>query len=106
SKAAIREHLVYGATKAAVDQITRISALELGQHQIRVNAVNPTVVWTDLGKMVWSDPAKSQPLIDRIPLHRFNEVKDVVNTIVYLLSDKADMITGACIPVDGGYTAC
>lgn len=46
-------------------------ALEVGQHNIRVNAVNPTVVMTDMGRKVWSDPQKNQPLLDRIPLHKF-----------------------------------
>lgn len=71
SKVALWNHTVYGATKAAVDSITKAMALELGEYNIRVNAVNPTVVWTDMGKREWSDPEKSKPLLDRTPLHRF-----------------------------------
>ncbi|RWS01900.1 L-xylulose reductase-like protein [Leptotrombidium deliense] len=106
SMAALKDHLIYGATKAAVDQLTRTMALELGEHQIRVNAVNPTVVWTDMAKVGWSDPVKAKNMTDRIPLHRFAEVEDVVHAIIFLLSDKADMITGTCLPIDGGFTAC
>jgi len=69
---ALREHTVYCATKAAIDAITRVMALELGVHNIRAVAVGPTVVLTDMGRLGWSDPKKSKPMLDRIPLHRFS----------------------------------
>lgn len=102
-------------------------ALELGSNGIRVNCVNPTVVMTDMGRMAWSDPAKSKPLLDRMPIRRFAgsgalpmhlivplfvdivdvnvEVNDVVDAVLWLLSDSSSMTTGACIPVDGGMTS-
>lgn len=46
-------------------------ALELGKYNIRVNAVNPTVVMTDMGRLGWADPNKAEPLLKRIPLHKF-----------------------------------
>lgn len=46
-------------------------ALELGKYNIRVNSVNPTVVMTEMGKLYWADPKKAEPLLNRIPLHRF-----------------------------------
>lgn len=70
-KAALADHVVYGATKAAVDSITRCMALELGQHNIRVNSVNPTVVWTEMGAKHWSDEKRSKPMLEKIPLHKF-----------------------------------
>lgn len=60
-----------GASKAGLDMLARVMALELGQHEIRVNCVNPTVVLTEMGVQVWSDPAKSKPLLDKMPLKRF-----------------------------------
>ncbi|RWS20596.1 dehydrogenase-like protein, partial [Leptotrombidium deliense] len=96
--------LVYSATKAAIDQITRVSALELGKHQIRVNAVNPGAVMTEI--MQNAPKHLVDAVIGRMPLQRAAQVNDVANLIAYLLSDKADMITGACIPIDGGYGAC
>ena len=106
SQVALDQHTVYSATKAALDSITRTMALELGRKQIRVNAVNPTVVWTDMGKVGWSDPAKSDHMKAKIPQGKFAEVKDVVHAILYLLSDQADMINGTTLPVDGGFLAC
>ena len=106
SLVALKEHVVYAASKAAVDGMTRVLALELGPHNIRVNTINPTVVMTDMGRYAWSDPAKAAPMLARIPLGRFAEVIDIVNVIIFLLSDKAAMIHGAIIPIDGGVTAC
>ncbi|XP_065836932.1 L-xylulose reductase-like [Oscarella lobularis] len=106
SMAALRDHAVYCASKGALDQLTRVMALELGPHRIRVNCVNPTVVMTDMGRLGWSDPKKAQPMLGKIPLKRFAEVEEVVHAILYLLSDKSSMITGTMLPVDGGFLAC
>ncbi|KAK2504116.1 hypothetical protein MC885_011184 [Smutsia gigantea] len=71
--------------------------------QIRVNAVNPTVVMTPMGQANWSDPQKAKTMLDRIPLGRFAEVENVVDTILFLLSDRSSMTTGSTMPVDGGF---
>lgn len=81
-------------------------ALELGPFNIRVNCVNPTVVLTEMGKLGWSDPKKSQQMLDKIPLGRFAEVSEVTNAVLFLLSDKSSMCTGIALPVDGGFLAC
>ncbi|XP_065197913.1 L-xylulose reductase-like isoform X2 [Sycon ciliatum] len=106
SMRAISGHSVYGTSKGAVDNLTRVMALELGPHKIRVNSVNPTVVLTAMGRENWSDPAVAKPMLDHIPLGRFAEVSEVVDPILYLLSDRSTMITGTMLPVDGGFTAC
>ncbi|XP_065213463.1 L-xylulose reductase-like [Planococcus citri] len=105
SKIALQDHTVYSATKAAIDATTRAMALELGKFNIRVNAVNPTVVMTDMGRLGWSDPQKAAPLLNRIPLHKFADTEDVVNTIIFLASDKAGMINATNIPIEGGILA-
>ncbi|XP_053309342.1 L-xylulose reductase [Spea bombifrons] len=106
SQCALQDHAVYCATKGALDMLTKVMALELGPKKIRVNSVNPTVVLTDMGRLGWSDPQKAGPMLSRIPLGRFAEVEDVVNGILFLLSDKSAMISGVCLPVDGGFLAC
>lgn len=104
SSRAIQDHTSYCTSKAGLDMLTKMMALELGQYNIRVNAVNPTVILTSMGKFAWSDPVKSAPLLDRIPLHRFAEVAECVDLVLFLLSDKASMVNGAHIPLDGGFS--
>jgi len=70
SQAALGDHTVYCATKGALDMVTKVAALEFGPHQVRVNAVNPTVTMTEMGKVGWSDPAKAGPMLAKIPLGR------------------------------------
>jgi len=61
--------------------------------------------WSD-EQMAWSDESKSKPMLARIPQGKFAEEQDVARAVCYLLSDKADMINGAFLPIDGGFLAC
>ncbi|KAL1494328.1 hypothetical protein ABEB36_009943 [Hypothenemus hampei] len=99
------DHTVYCASKGAVDAFTRSAANEYGKYGIRVNTVNPTVILTDMGRLGWSDPKVAGPMLERIPLRRFGEVDEVVNAIIFLLSDMSSMTTGTNINVDGGFIA-
>lgn len=105
SMVGLTDHAAYCASKGALDQLTRTMALELGRHNIRVNAVNPTVTLTPMGQMAWGDPAKSRPMLARIPLGRFAQPRDVAHAVAYLLSSQADLIHGVTLPVDGGFLA-
>ncbi|KAK2584771.1 hypothetical protein KPH14_007095 [Odynerus spinipes] len=105
SQAALKNHAVYCSSKGAVDMLSKTMALELGAHNIRVNTVNPTVVMTEMGKLGWSDKDKAESMLSKIPLGRFAEVDEVVDAIVYLLSDRSSMINGVTLPVDGGFLA-
>lgn len=104
SLVALDAHLCYCASKAAMDAITRSLCLEFGPHGIRVNSVNPTVTLTPMAEQAWADPAKSAAALKNIPLGRFAQVDEVVAPILFLLSGGASMISGAALPVDGGYT--
>jgi L-xylulose reductase len=105
SMAALADHAAYCASKGALDMLTKVMALELGPHQIRVNAVNPTVTLTPMGEMAWGDPRKSGPMLAKIPLGRFAKPYHVAQAVAYLLSEQSDMIHGVTLPVDGGYLA-
>ncbi|APA86754.1 SDR family oxidoreductase [Paraburkholderia sprentiae WSM5005] len=102
---ALDDHLSYSASKAALDAVTRALCIELGPHGIRVNSVNPTVTLTPMAVLAWSDPVKRDPALQAIPLRRFAESAEVAAPILFLLSDAASMISGVCLPIDGGYTA-
>lgn len=98
-------HISYASSKGAVDAMTRVSALELGKYNIRVNAVNPTVVMTPMSEWYWGREDIGGPMLETMPLHKWATEEDCAGPIVFLLSDAAAMITGVCLPVDGGYSA-
>jgi L-xylulose reductase len=97
------DHAAYCASKGALDSLTTVMANELGKHGIRVNAVNPVITLTPMAVKAWSDPVKAEPMLRRIPLGRFFEPVEVAETIAFLLSDKASMVNGIAMPVDGGF---
>jgi NAD(P)-dependent dehydrogenase (short-subunit alcohol dehydrogenase family) len=100
---ALRDHASYCASKAGLDQLSAVMAVELGQYGIRVNSVNPTVVLTEMGKRAWSDPAKGAPMLARIPLQRFAECEEIASVVCFLLTDGASMLNGLALRVDGGF---
>ena len=105
SLVALRGHISYGSSKAALDNITRVSAMELGPHGIRVNGVNPTVVMTPMSAWYWGRPEIQGPFLETMPLQKWATEDDIAAPVVFLLSDGAAMISGVCLPIDGGYTA-
>ena len=94
------------ASKGGMDEMTRVMAMELGPLKIRINSVNPTAVWTELAQRNNKDLSAFDKMLSMTPLGRLAEVEDIVNATLFLLSDKAAMITGVALPVDGGLTAC
>ncbi|MER8437412.1 SDR family oxidoreductase [Mesorhizobium sp. M1312] len=97
------DHAAYCASKGALDAMSRVMANELGRQGIRVNCVNPTVTLTPMAEKAWSDAAKAQSILNRIPLGRFLQPKDVAAVILFLLSDAAGTLNGLTLPVDGGF---
>jgi NAD(P)-dependent dehydrogenase (short-subunit alcohol dehydrogenase family) len=92
----------YGATKAGVVAMTRGLGRELGPSRIRVNAIAPAVVATDMVKTLLT-PEVRERIVARIPLGRLAEEDDVARLAVFLASDWSDFITGETIAVDGGF---
>jgi NAD(P)-dependent dehydrogenase (short-subunit alcohol dehydrogenase family) len=97
------DHAAYCASKGALDALSRVMANELGRQGVRVNCINPTVTLTPMAEKAWSDPAKAQPMLDRIPLGKFLQPEDVARVILFLLSDAAGSLNGLTLPVDGGF---
>ena len=97
------DHASYCASKGALDGLTRVMANELGRQGIRVNGVHPVITLTPMAVKAWSDPAKSGPMLKRVPMGRFVEPEEVAAVIAYLLSDEAAMVNGIDLPVDGGF---
>ncbi|XP_028377365.1 carbonyl reductase [NADPH] 2-like [Phyllostomus discolor] len=96
---------VYSSTKGAMTMLTKTMALELGPHKIRVNSVNPTVVLTAMSQQSLSDPEFARKLKEQHPLKKFADMEDVVNSILFLLSDRSASTSGSSLLVDAGYLA-
>jgi NAD(P)-dependent dehydrogenase (short-subunit alcohol dehydrogenase family) len=95
----------YQASKGGVVNLTRALALEWAPDNIRVNAVAPTYVRTDLTVPIFSNPEVMKTVMAHTPLGRFPEPEDVAAAILFLASDAARCITGVTLPVDSGYLA-
>jgi len=104
----------YSNAKAAVSSFTRWLAMHLAANyspEIRVNALAPGWVLTDLNRFLLVDQQTGQPtdrgrrIIESVPMHRYGEPAEIAAAALFLVSDLASFITGAVLPVDGGFTA-
>ena len=100
---AIEEHVAYCASKFGVIGMSKTFAAEWGKHGITVNTISPTVVLTELGKKAWAGE-KGEAAKKRIPTGRFAYPEEIAAAAVFLVSNGADMINGADLLIDGGYT--
>jgi NAD(P)-dependent dehydrogenase (short-subunit alcohol dehydrogenase family) len=94
----------YGASKAAVEQLTKSLATAWADDDIRVNAIAPGFIVTDQSARARQDPAFTAAIEARTPLARWGQPDDIVGAALFLASDAAVFVTGACLPVDGGYS--
>jgi NAD(P)-dependent dehydrogenase (short-subunit alcohol dehydrogenase family) len=102
---ALDGHGSYCASKGGLNMLTKVMAAEWGPHNIQANAVAPTVILTPMATQVWGDPAKSEPMLAKIPLRRFGQPVEVADLVLFLASPASDLISGEVILIDGGYTA-
>lgn len=97
--------VAYSTSKAAAQMLTKALALELAPHGIRVNAVAPGVIETDMTAGSRQNPERNRQLLSRIPMGRYGVPTELVGPVVFLASSGASYVTGAVLPVDGGYLA-
>jgi glucose 1-dehydrogenase len=97
-------YVPYATSKAGIEMMTKTMALELAQHNIRVNAVAPGAIETDMNEELKEDKAELNKVLRKIPLQRIGTSEEVANMVEFLASDKASYVTGSTFFVDGGMT--
>jgi NAD(P)-dependent dehydrogenase (short-subunit alcohol dehydrogenase family) len=102
---AIANQVPYVTSKGAVNQLTKVMALALADKGVRVNAIGPGSILTDLLKVVMSDEAARRRILSRTPMGRCGEPAEVARVALFLASDDASYLTGQCIYPDGGRLA-
>lgn len=100
---ALDKHVAYCASKGGIIAMTQVLAMEWGKYGIRVNAVSPTVVLTELGHKAW-DGQVGDAFKKEMPSERFAEPDEIAACIAFLCSKGAGMITGHNLLIDGGFT--
>lgn len=105
SELAIANQVAYTASKGGVRQLTRAAALGLAPYGIRVNAIGPGSIMTDLLKTVMSDEAGRRKILQRTPAGRVGDPAEIASVALFLASEMASYITGQTIFADGGRTA-
>jgi NAD(P)-dependent dehydrogenase (short-subunit alcohol dehydrogenase family) len=94
----------YCVSKAGLEALVRNAADELGRCDVRVNAIRPSLVPTELAAPLEQDPAVLADYLENIPLHRTGTVDDIARLIRFLCGPESSWITGECISIDGGHT--
>jgi NAD(P)-dependent dehydrogenase (short-subunit alcohol dehydrogenase family) len=102
---AIQDHAAYASSKGGLNALTKSLAAEWARHNVQVNAICPTVILTPMGLKTWGDPAKAQLMIDKTPLGRFGQPVEVADMALYLASSAAELVNGAIMMIEGGYSS-
>jgi glucose 1-dehydrogenase len=97
-------YLPYATSKAGIEMMTKTMTLELAQDNIRVNAVAPGAIATDMNEEFEEDKPELNKVLRRIPLRRIGTPEEIANMVEFLASDKASYVTGSTFFVDGGMT--
>jgi 2-deoxy-D-gluconate 3-dehydrogenase len=95
----------YSSSKAGVNLLTKVLAIEWAPYQINVNAIAPTFVETPLTKPMFEEKGFRDSVLGNIPMGRIAQTKDIIGAIVYLASEASNMVTGHVLLIDGGWTA-
>jgi glucose 1-dehydrogenase len=99
---ALPDHAAYSISKGGIAQLTKVMALSLAPHGIRVNAIGPGSIMTAMLEKVMTDEAMRRRILSRTPLGRLGTPEEIANIALFLASDQASYITGQTIYADGG----
>ena len=102
---ALENHSAYAASKGGLNALTKVLMTEAAPHNVQVNAICPTVILTEMGRKLWSLPERKEPFLARTPLGRFGEPEEIADMALYLASPASDLVNGALMMIEGGYSS-
>jgi len=102
---AIPNQIPYAASKGGVNQLTKVMALALAPHGIRVNAIGPGTIFTEMAQSVLSDPEIGKRALSRTPIGRYGQPEEIASVAVFLASDESSYVIGQTIYPEGGRLA-
>ncbi len=102
---ALANQAAYASSKGAIDQLTKVLALEWASAGVQVNSLGPTYFETELTRPLYEDPERKAFIEDRTPMGRWGQPHELAGAVIFLASDASDFVTGQILLVDGGWTA-
>ena len=102
---AAEDHAAYATSKGGLNALTKSLMAEFAPYNVQVNAICPTVVMTEMGKEIWGPPEKGDPMKAKTPLGRFGEPVEIADMALYLASPASDLVNGALMMIEGGYSS-
>jgi NAD(P)-dependent dehydrogenase (short-subunit alcohol dehydrogenase family) len=103
-RVALPEQIAYASSKGAMEQLTKVLALEWAPHNVQVNAIGPTYFETDLTQSLRDDPERNAFITSRTPAGRWGQPHELAGAVIFLASRASDYVTGHTLMVDGGWT--
>lgn len=104
-RVALASQAPYASSKGAIEQLTKVMALEWAEAGVQVNALAPTYFETDLTRPLFEDPARHDFITERTPMRRWGQPHELAGAVIFLASAASDYVTGHTLLVDGGWTA-
>lgn len=102
---ALPNQAAYASSKGAIDQLTKVLAIEWAEANVQVNGLAPTYFETDLTRPLYDDPERKAFIEDRTPMGRWGQPHELAGAVIFLAGDASNFVTGQTILVDGGWTA-
>ena len=104
-RVALPSQAAYASSKGAVEQLTKVLALEWAPANVQVNALAPTYFETELTRPLFEDPERHDFIVERTPMRRWGQPHELAGAAIFLASRASDYVTGHTLVVDGGWTA-
>jgi len=104
-RVALANQAAYASSKGAIEQLTKVLAIEWAPHNVQVNAIGPTYFETELTRPLFEDPQRHDFITERTPMGRWGQPHELAGAVIFLASSASDYVTGHTLMVDGGWTA-